>query len=82
MTEIRMTSAREDALARIILEAIEKKVVPEDYGDEEIFTALLMLVCGRILKENEGDRATTIDRVTKFLRANCLLSSPGNDQQH
>jgi hypothetical protein len=42
------TSDREHALAQAMLDAIQKKVVEENYSDQEIFYALLEALCTRI----------------------------------
>jgi len=62
------TSDREHALAQAMLDAIQKKVVEENYSDQEIFYALLEALCTRILQESNP--AGLAQHVIDILRAN------------
>jgi hypothetical protein len=68
MTEMCLTSDTDIALAKQMLDSWAATGAVSDHSDEEIFTALLHLICIRIMREKNP--SVVAERVCAMLRAN------------
>jgi hypothetical protein len=76
MTGPRMTTDREQELAQAMHDALIDVV--KGYKEEEIFAALLALVCEVI--ENDEDPASAAESAVNALKANFLPGTEGSEE--